>query len=320
MLRSMRINLMFEGQEGVTWDQWVALAKACEDGGLEGLFRSDHYASISPFLERGSLDAWATLSALSAVTTGIRLGTMVSPATFRHPSVVAKNAATADHVSGGRVELGLGAGWYGDDHTRYGFPFADTKTRMSVLAEQLEIVHRQWSEESCSFQGEHYTLEDCHAEPKPVQRPHPPLIVGGTAGKATARLAAKWADEYNTTFASPEECVRRRAVVAEAWEAAGRDPATLRFSLMTGCVVGEDRADVLRRAGRVAERRGRSADEGETMLDEADRGWVAGTVDEARERLREFEEAGVERVMLQHLAHDDVGMVELIGELVPAGS
>jgi F420-dependent oxidoreductase-like protein len=313
MLHLVRLNLMIEGQEGVGWEQWVALARACEDSGLEGLFRSDHYATISPFLERGSLDAWGTLSALAAVTSRIRLGTMVSPATFRHPSVLAKSVATADHVSGGRVELGMGAGWYGDDHTRYGFPFADTGVRMEVLAEQLEIVHRQWSEDAFSFQGAHYTLEDCHAEPKPLQRPHPPLIVGGSGGRRSARLAARWADEYNTVFSTPQECARRRAVVADAWEAAGRDPATLRFSLMTGCVVGEDRADAVRRAGRVAERRGRSADDGEALLRESAGEWVAGTVEEARARLREFEDAGVERVMLQHLAHDDVEMVELIG-------
>jgi F420-dependent oxidoreductase-like protein len=320
MLGDMRLNLMIEGQEGVTWHQWVALANACEEGGLEGLFRSDHYASISPFLERGSLDAWATLAALGTVTSRIRLGTLVSPATFRHPSVLAKNAATADHVSGGRIELGMGAGWYGDDHFRYGFEFGDTATRMEVLAEQLEIVHRQWSEESFSFEGRHYTLEDCHAEPKPVQRPHPPIIVGGSAGPKGARLAAKWADEYNTTFATPEECAERRAVVAAAWEAEGRDPATVRFSLMTGCVVGEDRADAVRRAGRVAERRGRSAEDGGAVLGELQgRGGIAGTVDECRGRLREFEDAGVERVMLQHLAHDDVEMVELIGRELASG-
>jgi F420-dependent oxidoreductase-like protein len=315
----MRVNLMIEGQEGVTWEQWVALARACEESGLEGLFRSDHYASISPIPERGSLDAWATLSALAAVTSRIRLGTLVSPATFRHPSVLAKVAVTADHVSGGRVEVGLGAGWYADDHTRYGFPFPETRVRMEMLAEQLEIVHRQWHEGPFSFAGRHYTLEDCHAEPKPAQRPHPPLIVGGSAGPQTARLAARWADEYNTTSASPEECARRRGAVAEAWEREGRDPATLRFSLMTGCVVGEDRADVVRRAGRVAERRGRSADEGQALLQETAGDWVAGTAEEAVTRLRELEGAGVERVMLQHLAHDDVEMVELIGrEIVPA--
>jgi F420-dependent oxidoreductase-like protein len=322
MLRFVRINLMIEGQEGVTWEQWVALAAACEESGIEGLFRSDHYATISPSLERGALDAWATLSGLAAVTTRIRLGTLVSPATFRHPSVLAKSVVTADHVSGGRVELGMGAGWYGDDHTRYGFPFADTATRMAVLAEQLEIVHRQWSEDEFSFRGEHYTLEDCHAEPKPVQRPHPPIIVGGAGKPRSARLAARWADEYNTTFATPDECAERRAVVARAWEAEDRDPATLRFSVMTGCVLGEDRADALRRAGRLAERRGRSAGDAEDVLREVrDRGGIAGTVDEAGARLRELEDAGVDRVMLQHLAHDDVEMVELIGrELASAGS
>ncbi len=320
-LAVMRVNLMVEGQEGVTWDQWAALAEACEAGGLEGLFRSDHYATISPFLERGSLDAWTVLTALGARTSRIRLGSLVSPVTFRHPSVLAKSVVTADHVSGGRVELGIGGGWYGDDHGRYGFTFPDTPTRMQMLAEQLEIIHRQWSEESFSFAGRHYTLEDCHAEPKPVQDPHPPVIVGGSAGRSTARLAAKWADEYNTVFASPEECARRRAVVAEAWEAEGRDPATLRFSLMTGCVVGEDRADAVRRAGRVAERRGGSADDGETLLRDQSAAWVAGTVDEAVARLRELADAGVERVMLQHLAHDDVEMVALIGrEVVPAVS
>jgi F420-dependent oxidoreductase-like protein len=314
---TMRVNLMIEGQEGVTWEQWVALARACEDHGLEGLFRSDHYASISPSPERGSLDAWTVLAALAARTERIRLGTMVSPVTFRHPSVLSKAVVAVDHVSGGRVELGLGAGWYQDDHTRFGFPFPQTAVRMEMLAEQLEIVHRQWSEDVVTFEGKHYSLRDCYPEPKPVQRPHPPVIVGGAAGKASARLAARWADEYNTTFATAEECGARRATVAEAWEREGRDPARLRFSLMTGCVVGEDRDAVLRRAGRLAALRGQSPDEGDAMLRQSGR-FVWGTPDQAAEQLLRLQEAGVERVMLQHLAHDDVEMVELIGrEVVP---
>src|SRR5438309_9632947 len=144
---------MIEGQEDVTWEAWRAIAAACGAGGLEGLFRSDDYRSVMGRSERGSLDAWATLAGLSALTNRIRLGTLVSPATFRHPSVLAKMAVTADHISGGRVELGLGAGWYGDDHSRYGFPFPETAVRMRMLAEQLEIVHRQWSDESFSFRG-----------------------------------------------------------------------------------------------------------------------------------------------------------------------
>ena len=165
---------MVEGQEDVTWDAWRAVAAACEESGLEGLFRSDHYRSVMGRSERGSLDAWATLAALAALTSTIRLGTLVSPATFRHPSVLAKMAVTADHVSGGRIELGLGAGWLEDEHSSYGFEFPQTDVRMEVLAEQLEIVHRSWGEEAFSVQGKHYTLEDLNALPKPLQRPHLP--------------------------------------------------------------------------------------------------------------------------------------------------
>ena len=147
----MRVCLMIEGQEDVTWDQWRALAAACEENGFEGLFRSDHYLSVEGRTERGSHDAWTTLGALAAITSRIRLGTLVSPATFRHPSVLAKSAVTVDHVSGGRVELGLGAGWNELEHRSYGFPFADLRTRMDAMAEQAEIIAR-WKQT-----GEEYT-------------------------------------------------------------------------------------------------------------------------------------------------------------------
>ncbi len=314
----MRVCMMIEGQEDVTWDQWLALALACEEHGLDGLFRSDHYAPIGSGPDSGSLDAWAVLTALAARTERIRLGTLVSPVTFRHPSVLAKMAVTADHVSGGRIEVGMGAGWYHADHETYGFTFPDARTRIRMLAEQLEIMHRQWSEDEFSFQGQHYVLEGCRALPKPVQRPHPPVIVGGSAGPATARLAARWADEYNTVSAPAEECARRRRVVAEAWERADRDPATLRFSLMTGCIVGTDRDEVLDRARRVQEHR-RSADDPADLLRATAAEWITGTVEEVVTRLQTLEAAGVDRVMLQHLAHDDVDMVALVGrEVVPA--
>jgi F420-dependent oxidoreductase-like protein len=314
----MRVCLMVEGQEDVTWEQWLALARACEDHGLEGLFRSDHYAPISGPPERGSLDAWTTLAGLAARTSRIRLGTLVSPVTFRHPSVLAKSAVVVDHVSGGRVEVGMGAGWYDADHERFGFDFPANRLRIQMLAEQLEIVHRQWHGERFSFEGHHYRLHDCFSLPRPVQKPHPPLIIGGGAGAQSARLAATWADEYNTVFASPEECAERRSRVADAWDRAGRDPKALRFSLMTGCVVGSDRGEVLRRAGRVADRGGRSGGP-EALLNEVLGSWVVGTVNEAVDHLGRLEEAGVDRVMLQHLAHDDVEMVELVGrEIVPA--
>lgn len=304
---------MIEGQEGVSWGEWLALARACEESGLEGLFRSDHYGGVlGP--GRGSLDAWATLAALAAVTGRIRLGTLVSPATFRHPAELAKVAATVDHVSGGRVELGLGAGWNVGEHESFGFPFPELDERMELLAEQLEIVVRSWTEEEFSFEGRHYRLEGCRAEPKPLQQPRPPLIMGGLAGPRSVRLAVRFADEYNVVYRPPGECRELRAEVAGACERAGRDPVTMTFSLMTGCIVGRDRGEVEERAGRVAALSGvKTQDllEGEAL--------VAGTVEEVVARLREYEGAGVERAYLQHLDHADVELVRLVGaEVVPA--
>src|ERR1700755_3001528 len=169
----MDLCLMIEGQEGVSWNQWVALARGCEDHGIPTLFRSDHHMNLDgQHPERGSLDAWATLSALAAVTTTVRLGTMVSPATFRHPSELAKVVATADHVSGGRIDLGLGAGWHEREHEAYGLPIMPPRERVDVLEEQLEILMGTWGDEAFSFQGKHYVLSGLEAQPKPVQRPH----------------------------------------------------------------------------------------------------------------------------------------------------
>jgi F420-dependent oxidoreductase-like protein len=240
----MRVCLMIEGQEDVTWEQWVALAQTAEStGGIETLFRSDHYLSVEGKGGRGSLDAWSTLSALAGVTKTLRLGTLVSPATFRHPSVLAKMVVTADHVSGGRVELGLGAGWLEAEHRAYGFPFEPVRTRMDVLAEQLEIVHRQWRPGPFSFHGEHYRIEELDALPKPVQQPHPPLIVGGSGGPRSLALAARWADEYNTPFASAERCRELRSRLDDACSAAGREPLPL--SVMTRLKTVEEAAEEL---------------------------------------------------------------------------
>jgi F420-dependent oxidoreductase-like protein len=212
----MRLCVMIEGQEGVTWDDWLALARVAEELGFDALFRSDHYGPVVAQEERGSLDAWATLAALAAVTSRIRLGTLVSPATFRHPSVLAKNAVTVDHISGGRVEVGLGTGWNEAEHARYGFPFPPIGERMDVFAEQLEVIHRQWAAEPFSFAGEHYRLTDSDPRPKPVQRPHPNLIVGGSGRPRSIALAARWADEYNTLSTAPDECRSLRERIAAA--------------------------------------------------------------------------------------------------------
>lgn len=312
----MQLCLMIEGQEGVTWPQWVALAQACEQHGIPAMFRSDHYLNLDgQHPERGSLDAWGTLCALAAVTSTLRLGTLVSPATFRHPSELAKLVVTADHASGGRVELGLGAGWHEREHEAYGFPFADVRTRVDVLEEQLQIVLGNWSESGpFSFDGEHYRLRDLDAQPKPVQRPHPPLIIGGSGGRRSVRLAARYADEYNTPFPTLDDVRARRDAVERACQEAGRDPLPL--SVMTGLVVGSDAGELRRRADRLGERIGM---DGAQLVSDPPPAWIVGTVDQAIERLAELRAAGVSRVMCQHLLHDDLDVVALIGErLAPA--
>ncbi|MGH2785539.1 MAG: TIGR03560 family F420-dependent LLM class oxidoreductase [Actinomycetota bacterium] len=308
----MRVCLMVEGQEGVSWDQWISLALASEEAGLDALFRSDHYLSFTHPRERVVLDAWTTLAGLAAATRTIKLGTLVSPATFRHPSMLAKSVITADHISGGRVELGLGAGWNEAEHRAYGFPFPSTKVRMEIFAEQAEIIHRSWNDDVFDFKGKHYTIEGLTAVPKPAHEPHPNLIVGGQAGAKSLAVAARWADEYNTIFASPEECARRRGLVVAAWEAAHREPPV--FSLMTGCVVGDDRADLLRRATRLMERQ-RSGDDAEAWLGALPNTVVSGTIDQAVEQLRAYAAAGVDRVMMQMQDHDDVEMVHVLGRI-----
>jgi F420-dependent oxidoreductase-like protein len=291
MTQPVRIALMIEGQEDVTWDDWVALADACERSGVETLFRSDHYSSVVGAGERGSLDAWATINALAARTTTLRLGTMVSPTSFRHPSVLAKLATTADHVSGGRIELGLGTGWSEIEHTAYGFPFLSMKERMDVLEEQLTIVHDgHWGDGPFSFKGEHYELEDLNAFPKPVQTPHPPLIMGGAAGPRAARLAARFADEYNTVMPSLDEITERKANIDAACAKAGREP--MPFTIMTTTVIGDRDA---------------------SGLDPAKA--IVGSLQQVSERLAELESAGVSGVYMQHLDHRDLEMVELIGSL-----
>jgi len=295
---------MIEGQEGVSWDEWCALAAACEEHGIETLFRSDHYISQADEAGNVAHDAWTTLAGLAARTTTLRFGTLVSPATFRLPALLANAAATVDHISGGRIELGLGAGWMEREHRAYGFPFPDTSTRVQMLAEQVEIVHRLWTEDRVDFRGAHYTLENAPAQPKPVQRPRPPLIVGGSGARGTGEPARRFADEYNTPFVSPEDFARIRAKV-------GGD---LRFSTMTGCLIGETHDDALERARRLYGRIDRGV-EFDEWLRGYERRALIGTVDEIATRLREYERAGCERVMLQHLLHADLEPVRLIGLL-----
>ena len=308
---------MIEGQEGVTWDDWVRLARLAEETGLEGLFRSDHYTAIIRD-DADALDAWATLAGLAAVTERIRLGTLVSPATFRHPSVLARMAATVDHISGGRVDVGMGSGWYEREHLAHGFPFLDGRQRFELFAEQVEIVVRSWTGERFDHEGSAYELQDQAALPRPLQQPHPPLVLGGSVKSRFAALAARYASEVNTLGAANEELRERKARLDRACADAGRDPAALGYSVMTACFVGADRGEVLDRLGAFLAVRGGDTDP-ETLLAERRERWLAGTVDEVAERIEELRALGVSRVFLQHLNHGDDDMVRLVGDrLLPA--
>ena len=288
----MRVCLMIEGQEGVTWDQWRALATTAEEAGFEALFRSDHYQSLDGGANQGSLDAWATINALAALTSTLRLGTLVSPATFRHPSTLAREVVTADHVSQGRVEVGLGAGWNEGEHRSHGFPFDTTGDRFDRLEEQFEIVRRSWDADPFDFDGRFYRLEHADPQPKPLGRLH--LIAGGSAKPRGAALAARWADEYNTVYATAAECRERQERIAQACAQHGRDP--IPFSLMTSFALDGDPAD-------------------------HHPAWLVGTPDQIVARMNELQDAGVERIMLQHLQHHDLDVVTRIGrEIIPAVS
>jgi F420-dependent oxidoreductase-like protein len=335
----MGLTLFVGGQEGVTWDQWRVIAQGCEDHGVDGLFTSDHYMPIVSDDDAGSLDSWTVLAGLAVATTRLRLGTLVSPVGFRHPSQLARVVSTVDHLSGGRAELGLGAGWNEHECRAYGFPFPKFTERLEVFAEQLEIIYREWTEDTVDHEGLHYTLEQARARPKPVQRPTPPLIVGGVGGPLTTGPAVRFATEYNTWMPTVEQVSERRALVTAACRAGGRDPTTLRFTTLTPMVIGASQAEVHERirelldsmipdwdsvhdtqgesgAGVTEAAAPRPRQEPKEFIEANGDVWAIGTVDEIRARIAELRAAGSEHVYLDHRHHRDVDGLKLVGELI----
>ena len=306
-------RLMLEGQEGVTWAQWLAIARTCERLGFDGLLTSDHYLSVVNAEEPGSNDAWTLLGALAARTERLRLGTMVSPVTFRLPAVLAKAATTVDHVSGGRVRLGMGAGWWDQEHRSHGIPFPAAPERFEMLEEQLEIVHGLWSEEVFSFEGRYYAVEDCRFLPKPVQRPHPPIALGGKGGPRLARLVARWGDEFNRVGGTPGELRSSIERVTDALDAAGRDRGSVTMSFMTWVYVGRTYDEWRDRADR-ARRLDPTAGSLEDFLEDISRDCIVGTVEQAIERMNEYAAAGVQAFVLNHGLFDDLDQIELLAE------
>lgn len=229
---TMRFAFMVDPQEGLPYSRMSELAQAAEAAGFESFVRSDHWLSLAGDWSAHATDAWTTLAALARETTRIRLGTMVSPVTFRLPIALAKMVTTVDEISGGRVELGIGAGWYEPEHLRFGIPYPSMAERFEMLDEQLQILIGLWTRPLFSFDGRHYRLRDAVFEPKPVQRPHPPIVVGGYGKPRLVRLAAMYADELNLDNPSPDYCREVFDRLDDACRAVSRDPATIRRSAM----------------------------------------------------------------------------------------
>ncbi|MEU5862520.1 MULTISPECIES: LLM class F420-dependent oxidoreductase [unclassified Nonomuraea] len=302
----MKLRIFTEPQQGATYDDLLAVAQAAERLGFDAFFRSDHYQRIGPGDPgAGSTDAWVTLGALARETSTIRLGTLVTPATFRLPGPLAITVAQVDQMSGGRVELGFGTGWFDGEHSAYGIPFPPLGERFGRFEEQLEIVTGLWTaKDSYSFEGRYYRLVDSPALPKPVQRPRPPVIIGGFGAKRTPRLAAEYADEYNVPFRTLADTGQAFARVREAADAAGRG---LILSAAQTVVVGADQAEIERRAAAIGQDPG--------LLRE---GGLCGTPDEVVAKLGAFAKLGAERVYLQVLDLADLEHLELIAaEVLP---
>ena len=316
----MRFALMTEPQQGLTYDEILALARAAEAAGLEAFFRSDHYASFPGPTGLPTTDAWATLAGLARDTSTIRIGSLVSPVTFRVPGTFAKQVATVDEMSGGRVEVGMGAGWNDADHLQLGIPFPPLKERYDRLEEALAIVHGLWTEpDGWNYRGATWQVTDALFRPRPTTagRRHPNLILGGEGGPRLARLVATHADEFNRTSASPGNVRDAYQRVRAACAAAGRDPDSVVLSAMVGVLVADSESEMRDRVREQVAFVGSSSSAEEWLAERRDR-WIMGTPDQARQRIEEFAAAGVQRIMLQDFLPRDLEMVALLGRITAA--
>lgn len=307
----MDFRVFVEPQQGATYSQQLAVAQRAEALGFSAFFRSDHYLAMKVEGLPGPTDSWVTLAGIARETSTIRLGTLVTSATFRHPGPLAISVAQVDEMSGGRVDFGIGAGWYEAEHQAYAIPFPGLGERFERLAEQLEIITGMWATplgDTFDYTGRHYTVADSPALPKPVQRPHPPIIIGGGGPKRTPALAARFANEFNLAFPALDFVPLQFGRVRAALEAAGRAADEIVYSAAFVVCAGEDEAQLTRRAAAI----GRDLDEMRANSP------LAGTPDEIIERLTAFADAGVQRVYLQLLDLSDLAHLELFAtEVMP---
>lgn len=305
----MEFCLSIEIQEDMTYADTLAMTRAGEEAGFHAALLAEHYYPSSGRPVEIAADAWVFLGALARDTARIRLGTLVSPVTFRHPAVLAKMATSLDHLSDGRAELGIGAGWLAAEHSAHGFPFGSGPERVDLLEEQLQVITGLWGGGPFSHSGTHYQLADCHFTPQPVQRPRLPILVGGaSSARRLPRLAARYGDEYVIGRGTPAICRETRDLLDRACATIGRDPAEVSLALFAGLCIGETEREAERALGRMMEGARPHMQNTET--------WIYGSVEQAAERLRQLAAAGVRRVMVSvdNDLHRD--MVTLLGARV----
>ena len=313
-----QVGIMVEGQEDLTWERWHKIADLVESLGYESLWRSDHLVSVEGQEKREALEAWISFSTLALRTSRIRFGPMVTPMTFRHPSVLAKMAASIDRLSGGRLELGLGAGWFLREHKALGIPYPPMAERFEMLEEGIQVIQALWTQDNVSFNGKYYQLDDVVCYPKPIQNPRPPIIIGGNGERRTLPLAARYADEWNGTSLDPPSYRAKREVLGARCEEVGRDPATIKCSWFGPILIGLNESELQRRLRRV-----------QTIMctepgvvgvsspaDLIKAGWIVGTPSQVVEQMQRLEEAGAQRFCLVIFDYDDLEVLELIAQEV----
>lgn len=310
----MRFALMIEPQQGLSYAEQLELARLAETLNFDTFFRSDHYRSFPGPAGRPTTDAWTVLAGIARETSRIRLGALVSPVTFRHPGSFAKVVTTVDEMSGGRVDVGVGIGWNQAEHDDHGLAFPEIGERGDLLEEELEILHGFWEKpDGWSFEGRHVRVQGAHFHPKPVQRPHPPIISGGKGTPRSLRVAARYCDEYNLMEQSPDEAAAVFARLDEECRRIGRDPASLGRSVMAGVLLGADEDDLRARTRALMEAVAGGAQDPEAYLAQRRRYWISGLPDEAREKVARYRDAGASRIVLQDFLPRDHAMIELAG-------
>ncbi|MBI4640951.1 MAG: LLM class F420-dependent oxidoreductase [Candidatus Tectomicrobia bacterium] len=308
--RKMRFGIQ-TGQQNTTWDELVKIWKEADDLGFDTAWNFDHFIPIFSNPNGPCLEAWTCAAALAAQTSRIRVGTMVTGNTYRHPAILANMATTVDIISKGRLELGIGAGWFELEHKAYGIPYPKVSERIRRLDEAVHVIKQLWTEKKANFEGRYYTLTDALCEPKPLQQPHPPVMIGGGGEQLTLRVVARHANEWNT-FGSPAFLQRKIAILEEHCHAIRRDANEIEKSVLIGMTLTDDREKAERAIKTTAERRGMS-------LEEA-KGWaLAGTPEEIQKQIEQFLDVGVTHIILTMTApYDDEGLRRFAREVMPS--